>query len=302
MTSSGPRPSKNEKREHAREQARVFREQQAARQRRRRLFTQGGIAVVVIIAVVVVTIVIVNANHASNVAKAKQTSSGPANMASDGILMKGSGGTITAVTTPAIAPKSKPVATNLSSYPTTANIVEYVDYQCPFCDQFESANATQIDKWVAAGKATVEIHPLSFLDASSQGNRYSSRAANAVACVAQYDPNDFLKVTKALYAKQPAEGTSGMDDTKLISIVAGAGGSSKKIASCIAGESFKSWVSAATARANISVFGGTVDSSKISTPTVFVNGKQWNPSSATSLTDPAEFAAFVESVKPGATS
>jgi protein-disulfide isomerase len=306
MTNSGPRPTKNEKREHAREQARVFREQQQKKQRQRRLGIQAGVLVVVLAIVAVVVVVVVNNNHATNVKKAKQVTAGPANMLSDGILLTGSGGKITAVKTAAVQPKAKPVATDLASYSGKANIVEYIDFQCPYCDQFETSNLANINKWVEAGKATVEIHPLSFLDGSSGTNRYSSRAANAAACVAAYDPNDFLSMVKTLYANQPAENTGGMPDDKLIGYVKSSlnasAATSSTIASCIAGEKYKSWVAASTARANIDVFGGTVDSSKISTPTVFVNGQQYPASTQTWLTDPTQFTAFVEKTVPGATS
>ena len=302
MTNSGQRPTRNAKREHAREQARIFREQQQKKQRRRRFAIQGVILVVVLAIVAVVIVVVVNNNHTLNIKKAKQVSAGPANMLSDGILLTGSNGKITAVKTAAVQPKAKPVPTDQTKYAGKANIVEYIDLQCPFCDQFETANLSDINKWVAAGKATVEIHPLAFLDGSSGTNRYSSRAANAVACVAAYDPNDFLKVIKTLYANQPAENTGGMPDDKLIGYLKSAGAGSSTIASCVAGEKYKNWVAAATARANIDVFGGvTGQPSKISTPTVFVNGKQWAPTSADALTDPSQFTSFVEQTVPGST-
>lgn len=300
MTNSG-RPSKNEKRDHAREQARVFREKQQAQQRRKRRFWQAGISIVVIAVVAIVAVVVVNANHNANVKAAKQTSVGPRNMASDGILLTGSNGKIAAVTSSAVAANSKPTATNISTYAGKANIREYIDFQCPYCDQFESTNLDNIQKWVAAGKATLEIHPLSFLDAESSGNRYSSRSANAAACVAQYDPNNFLAVVSALYKNQPAEGGSGMSNDKLLSIVEGAGATSDPIVACIKGEQFKSWVSASSERANEGVFGGTVDDVKISTPTIFVNNKQWAPATATSLSNAEEFTSFVEQTAPGTT-
>ncbi|MCU1471159.1 MAG: hypothetical protein JWQ39_2308 [Glaciihabitans sp.] len=301
MTNSG-RPTKNEKRDHAREQARVFREKQQAQQRRRRRLWQAGVSVVIIAVIAVVAVVIINQNHNANVKAATQSKTGPKNMISDGILLSGSNGKITAVTSSAVAAKGKPTATNISTYTGKANIREYIDFQCPYCNQFETTNLDNINKWVAAGKATVEIHPISFLDANSSGNRYSSRAANASACVAQYAPNNFLAVVKTLYKNQPAEGGTGMSNDKLISLLGGAGASSDNITACIKGEQFKTWVTAATARANIDVFGGTVDNSKISTPTVFVNNQQWSPTTATSLTNAAEFSAFVDQVVPGTTS
>jgi protein-disulfide isomerase len=286
-------PTKNEKREHAREQARIFREKQQKQQKRRRLFIQGGVGIAVIAVIAIIALVVVSNQHAAAVKAASSTSYGPKNMISDGLLSKGSNGKIVAVKTAAIKPKGKPVPTDQSKLTGTANIVEYIDFQCPYCEQFETTNLDAIDKWVAAGKATVEIHPIAFLDSSSQGKRYSSRAANASACVANFDPNDFLPVVKALYKNQPAEGTTGLTNAKIDTILAGAGASSTKVAACVNGESFKSWVTASTARATQDVFKG-----QVSTPTVFVNGAQYPGV----LTDPATFAAFVNQQVPGAAS
>jgi protein-disulfide isomerase len=237
--------------------------------------------------------VVVQSNANSVVAASK--AGGPANMLSDGILFQGVSGTATPVKTAALKPKEKPVATDTAKYTKTANIVEYIDLQCPYCQEFVETNLAQEDKWVAAGKATLEIHPISFL--GSVTNTYSSRAANAVACVANYDPNDMLAVLKTMYKDQPAEESTGLPNSKIISMLSSSGASGSKIAGCVNGESFKSWVTAATERANESVFGGTATDPKESTPTVFVNGAQYNGS----LTDASTFAKFVETQKPGTT-
>jgi protein-disulfide isomerase len=293
VTNSEP-TSRDEKRNHARAQAAAFREHVQKRKRRNRLLIQVGVVVVVLAVAGVIIGVVTTNNHSAAAITAKSTASvdGPKNMGSDGILMTGKDGKITAVRTPAVKAKGTPVATDESKMTSTANIVEFIDYQCPYCNEFETTNLDQIDKWVAAGKATVEIHPLAFLDASSQGTRYSSRAENAAACVANFDPDAFLTVTKALYANQPPESSPGLPNSKLVSILAGAGAGSASIAGCVNGESFKSWVSASTALTISSVFSGNV-----STPTVFVNGAQYTGS----LTDASVFAAFVDKQKPGTT-
>jgi hypothetical protein len=81
-------------------------------------------------------------------------------------------------------------------------------------------------------------------------------------------------------------------------MLSSAGVSNTKVTGCVNGESFKNWVTAATARANVDVFGGSSTENKISTPTVYVNGQQYEP---TDLTSATEFASFVDSVKPGTT-
>ena len=275
-----------------------MREKQKAKDRRRRFFIQGGIGVAIIAIVAIIAVVVVQANQNSAVSAA--TATGPLNMKSDGILFHGVDGSATAVKTAAVKAKGKPVATDTKKLSTTANIVEYIDYQCPFCEQFLTTNLAQEDKWVAAGKATLEIHPIAFLDSSSEGNRYSSRAANAAACVANYDPNGFLAVTKALYANQPAESTPGMSNSKLLSILSGAGASSTKIVGCVNGEKFKTWVTEATTRVTGGTFVGVAATPEAfpGTPTVFVNGMPYSGS----LTSASTFAAFVDTQKAGTTS
>jgi protein-disulfide isomerase len=292
------REPKDRRREHAREQARIMREQQKKADRRRRFFIQGGIGVAIIAIAVIVTLVIVNNN--ANTVVAAASAAGPRNMRSDGILFHGADGKVTAVQTAAIKKGGKPVATDTTTLTKTANIVEYVDLQCPYCQEFVGTNLAQEDSWVAAGKATLEIHPIAFLDASSEGTRYSSRAANAVACVANFDPDDTLAVVKTLYENQPAEQTSGLTNSKILSLLGDAGAGSSKITGCVNGESFKSWVTAATARVENGTFVGvaTVPEAFPGTPTVFVDGAPYSGS----LTDAAAFASFVNSKKPGTAS
>lgn len=280
-------PGKKDRREAARETARLEREAEKRRQRRNRVFLQGGILVGVIAIIAVVALVIVNVN--AN----KPTGDGPKNMASDGILLTGS--KMAAVPTPAIKAGGKPVPTDTATL-KGVRIVTYIDYQCPFCQQFEAANSQQIESMVASGAASLEIHPIAFLDANSLGNKYSTRAANAAACVANYDPNNFYAVNTALFANQPAESTSGKTDQELITVLKNAGSSSSStISSCITSQAFVPWVTAATARIDPTgktiTFKGVANTPQVfaGTPTVFVNGERFTGS----ITDSAVFAAFL---------
>jgi protein-disulfide isomerase len=298
VSNSAPRQTKNEKRDHAREQARIMREKQKSKDRRRRFFIQGGIGIAVIAIIAIIAVVVVQNN--ANSVTAPSTAAGALNMKSDGILFHGVDGKPTVVKTAALKAKGKPVATDTKSLTSTANIVEYIDYQCPFCQEFVTTNLAQEDKWVAAGKATLEIHPISILDSSSEGNRYSSRAANAAACVANFDPNDFLAVTKVLYANQPAEDTAGMSNSRLLSLLGQGGASGSKITGCVNGETYKTWVTEATTRVTGGSFAGVATTGQAfgGTPTVFVNGAPYTGS----LTDASTFAAFVDAQKAGTTS
>jgi len=283
MSNSGE--SKAARREHAREQARQMREKEQKRQKRTKWIVQGS----VVLTVLVIAAVVAGAIFISN----QPSGPGPKNMASDGILLQGDGSAITAVKTGNVAGGAEPVATDLADYPDTVNIDIYVDYQCPFCAQFETANADQISQWVTAGIATVEVHPIAFLDSQSLGKKYSTRAANAAACVANYDPDKFLDVNTAFFANQPEEQTEGLTDTQIKDLVKGAGVDSADVNSCIDDQTFASWTKAATNRVTDGVIPNSDTPAFTGTPMVIVNGKYFE---ATDLTDASEFASFVQSV------
>jgi protein-disulfide isomerase len=283
MSFDGPsdeRPTKNQRREAARLKARQLREDQKKKERRNRVLLQGGIVVGTLAIVAIVVLAITSSIHPAG--------PGPRNMASDGILI---GAGMKPVTTPALEPKATPVASKPDETGTVASIRVYLDYLCPFCGQFEKTNGDQIKKWVDSGAATVEIHPISLLTSKSAGTQYSLRAANAAACVANYAPEDFYAVNQELFKNQPEEGSAGLDDKQIKKLVKSAGVTTdvSKINSCIDGTDFKSWALDATDRALTGPLPNTNVPSVTGTPTVLVNGKQYQGS----LDDPKEFASFV---------
>ncbi|MFZ7088161.1 DsbA family protein [Curtobacterium sp. RRHDQ10] len=277
--------SKKARRDAAREHARARREQEQKRRRRNRWFLQGGIGLAVIAVAAIVVVVVANSVHPAG--------PGPKNMASDGVLLKGTDSSITAVRTKAIKAGGTPTPTKQAS--GVANITIYEDYLCPFCNQFETTNISQIKEWVKNGSATLEIHPFALLDRSSAGSNYSSRATNAAACVANYQPDKFLAVNSAFYAKQPSEGTKGLSDSEIVSLVKSAGVTNSAVPSCITSGKFRPWVAAATERTlNDKIPNSSVDK-LTGTPLVIVNGKQYPSSTGSALTSASEFAAFVQS-------
>lgn len=278
--SSNPRSTKNERREAAREKARLLREEQKKREKRNKVLLQGGIILAVLAVAAIVTLVIVQA--------VRPAGPGPRNMASGGFLIAPGGDY---VSTPALDADEDPVPTVPDDSGSVANIVTYVDYLCPFCGDFEDTNGGQIRELVESGAANLEIHPVSILANKSAGTRYSTRAANTVACVANYSPENFLDVHEALFAGQPDEGTSGLSNDELKALTAQAGVSSQEqIDSCIDDRQFEGFVQRATERfISEPIPNADVESGRRGTPTVLVNGQQY----AGSLTDPAEFAAFV---------
>jgi protein-disulfide isomerase len=270
------RPSKNQRRQLAREKARRTLEQQKKRDRRSRWALQGGLALVLVAIIAIVGLVIWNG--------VRPAGPGPANMASDGIHI---GEGFKATPTAALASDADPVPTATEGS-DVVNIRVYLDYLCPYCKEFEETNAEQLEGYIETGAATVEIHPLAVLTSRAQG--YSLRAANAAACVANYSPDRFWEFNRLMFDNQPAEQSSGLDNDAIIDIakkarVTKAG----SIADCVADQRYKGWVDAATDR----VLTGDIPDSNIDqvqgTPIIVVNGKQYRGE----LDDPSEFSAFV---------
>ncbi len=286
MTHGGsiqPRPSRNERREAAREKARLLREEQKKRELRNKVLIQGGIIVAVLaIAGLVVSLIVVNNRPAGP---------GPQNMASDGILLTaGPDGGIAAVETPALAAGEAPTPTVPDESGTVANIVTYVDYLCPFCGQFEATNSESIRTMVEEGAATLEVHPVAILTNKSAGTQYSLRAANAAACVADTSPDAFFDFNSLLFENQPEEGTSGLTNDEIKGLADEAGVSDlSSVEQCIDDVQFKSWVQESTNRALTEPVPNSDLPSITGTPTVLVNGQQY----AGGLSDPAEFQSFV---------
>lgn len=281
------RLTKDQRREAAREAARIEREKMKKREARKRLFLRGGVTLGILAVLGVVALVIVIA--------VQPPGPGPRNMLSDGILLTSEDGTVIAATkTEAIPSEGEPVPTDPSTLDTEVNIVVYVDYLCPFCKLFEDTNRATIDGLLRDGVASLEVHPISILDRASLGSRYSSRAANAMACVADMHPNQFYDANNALFAAQPEENTEGLSNDSIIGVIGGAGVLTGELSACIKNETFKSWVTAATDRA----LNGPLPNADVpnvqGTPTVIVNGVRYTGP----LDDPQAFIDFLDAQTP----
>ncbi len=278
-TSGDSRLTKNEKREAAREKARILREEQKKKERRTKWILQGSIILGSLAVIAIVALVLVNS--------ARPAGPGPRNMASDGIQINQG---FIATKTDAIQPGEEPIPNERDEAAGVLDIQMYVDYLCPICRQFEETNGAYIASLLSNGGTTVEIHPIAILDRLSQGTRYSTRSANAAACVADFSPNQFYDFHNLLFANQPAENTTGLSDDDLVALSVEAGVlEPDDVASCIRNQTFKSWTAAATARA----LNGPIPNSNVpqvtGTPTVIVNGLKYEGA----INDLASFQAFV---------
>jgi protein-disulfide isomerase len=278
----GDRGIKNQRRESAREKARELRDQQRKKEKRNRLFLQGGIGLG-IIAIIVIVFFSISSNITPPAA-------GPLNMRSDGIII---GKNLKAERTPAIPENGAPIATVRDKKSSVVSIRIYLDYFCPVCNEFETANKSQLTSWLKKGAVTLEIHPISILDRSSLGTSYSTRAANAAACVANYSPDDFWAFTQEMYVRQPKEDTVGLSDSQILAVMKAAKVHRiAQITPCVTKERFKGWVDSATTRASNGPLPDSTVASVTGTPTVIVDGVSYpitnDVGSATA------FAAFVE--------
>jgi len=278
MTPGNNRPTRSEQREEARQKAKALREQQKKGERRKRIGLQVGVvgAIIAVVALIVIALV-------SGSTNSEKTQATPTNMSFDGGIKIGTD-------LKAFTSTSTPTPADGKEVP---NIKIFVDYQCPVCQAFEVPNSSQIESWVKTGAATVEIHPISFLDGRGSPNEYSSRATNAAICVAEYSPDNFYKYNSLLFANQPAEGTAGPENKELIARAQDAGaGNIDKITQCINDKSFGNWISDTTDKVLSEPLPGT-NLTVEGTPYILVNGQPYTWTKGEELVSPARFAQFV---------
>lgn len=181
--------------------------------------------------------------------------------------------------------------------PVTLDVFE--DFQCPNCLAFEQSSHSDIAAKIKSGDIQVRYHTMAFLDGASNGNRYSSRAANAALCASDINVDTFAKYHDVLFGKdksgqqvQPKEGSHGRTDTQLIGYARQAGITGDNLTTfqtCVTSEQHKALVEAITD--NASKRGVTA------TPTVLVNGKKLGTVDKQSLDD-AIAAAAAKAPKP----
>lgn len=220
------RMTKNERREQARQKAREAREAQLKQERKKRLVIQSSIVLGVIAVLAIVGLVIAQA--------VKPAGPGPENMASGGAVFAGENFEVQK--TAAINPGEQLVAQPVDREKAPLDIVVYVDYMCPHCGLFEQEAGPMLEQWVGSGQATLQVYPLNFQDNASKGTRYSTRAANAFACLVEDQPDAAWSFHKSLLSQeiQPQQNSAGLPDDTLIDLALQAGATdSASLRSCI---------------------------------------------------------------------
>ncbi len=244
-------PATNDEREAARQDAARLRAAQERRDKRNR-FIAIGVMVVALLAFIGVVVFIL------------QDSKKPP---------------LEGVSTPTAATENGGILTTTETGVDSSEAVEvgvYLDYMCPICAQFESINGESLDALNETGKIKLVMHPVSILDRFSEGTEYSTRAAAAGAYVADQAPENFVDFNAAMFANQPAEGSTGLTNEQIADIaraanvpedVAGA------IADGTADEAFRDWVEGATELATNDP--NVAGERGFGTPTITIDGKRW---------------------------
>ncbi|HSE07858.1 MAG TPA: thioredoxin domain-containing protein [Nocardioidaceae bacterium] len=188
-------------------------------------------------------------------------------------LQQGGNGEGQTSSPPASAVEEYAVAMGDNDAPVTVTV--YEDLMCPYCGQFEQVSSEPLKGYAESGDVQVRYHVVSFLDSASD-DRYSTRAANALAVVLDTAGAEAaVEFHDALFAHQPAEGGPGLSDEEMIDLAVEAGADEAAIASPIEDLKFEPWVEGATDAWSKAGFTGT--------PTVTVNGEKVEFTSAEDL-------------------
>ncbi|ASK66385.1 hypothetical protein CFK39_11795 [Brachybacterium avium] len=117
----------------------------------------------------------------------------------------------------------------------------HLDFMCPFCGQLEEINGDDIETMVDDQEATLHLVPRNFLDGQSTTGDYSTRAAAAMVCVYDDDPENVIPFQQLMFANQPAEGSAGLTDEEIWGYAEQAG-ASEAVQSCMSAKTYQPWV------------------------------------------------------------
>ncbi|MGZ8802581.1 MAG: DsbA family protein [Mycobacterium sp.] len=147
----------------------------------------------------------------------------------------------------------------------------YEDFLCPACGRFEQQFGPTISKLIDSGAIAADYHMVAILD-RPQNQNYSSRSGGAAYCVADESVEAFRRFHAALYSQQPSETAAAYpDNARLVEVArqAGAGGA---VPECIDKGTYVDMVSGLAAATGIK-----------STPTIRINGEEYQPSTPDAL-------------------
>lgn len=277
----------------AREQVRAQVAAQARAEQRMKIVFRSLVGIGVLAVVAVVAAIGLSRGGGGGDAQPTVMASGGISFAShDGVLTldQAAGDTDTAGITASNLPEP---GTQTGEAP---HVEVYFDFTCPHCADFEETNASYLKAATTNGDITLEYRPVAIMDRASRGTNWSSRAANAAVCVAEYDSEAYLPVSSALFAARDSALAGQMDDRALVELVQDYSDAGDELDECIRDGDYYAWVMDRTAEAlkNPDLVGHT---GSFGTPTVVVDGKVY----AGSWTNTNELNAFIDAQRGAAT-
>ncbi|MBT1018590.1 thioredoxin domain-containing protein [Canibacter sp. lx-72] len=275
--------TKNEKRAQAREQARVAREASVKREKRKRFLIKGSVVLGVIAVLTTVALVVTFSLQPGAIAA-------PQNMATGGTIFTKD---LKVKETGKLNEDGTFKATEFDASKRPVSVRVFADFMCPVCGSFESTYGKMLEQYTGSGDIEMEFYVLNFLDSFSSGTKYSSRSANAFACVVNEQPDKAYAYQKKLLEVQPKEGTAGLTDQQLLDYAIEIGTEkTPELLDCINKRTFVNFIDKATKQVLQEGVLGLAEGEVLtvprgeprpadqpqrisSTPTVIVNGKQW---------------------------
>ncbi len=169
-----------------------------------------------------------------------------------------------------------------SNAPVT--IIEFGDYQCPFCGRFFNQTEPQIrENYVKTGKAKIVYKDLIIIDGFVSGGQESTNAALAANCAGEQ--GKFWEYHDLLFETETADGrenNGNLNRALFLSLAARLGLNNAEFAGCFDAKKYLAEVEGDTAEAQASL-------PQLSTPSTFVNKRL--VSGAVSYT---QFASVIE--------
>jgi protein-disulfide isomerase len=170
----------------------------------------------------------------------------------------------------------------LGSPSAPVTLVEYIDLQCPFCQQFETQVMPEIVKrYVRTGKVKVEVRPLAFIGPDSVRGRNALIAAGA--------QGKAFNFAQLVYDNQGVENTGWLDDHFVA-----------RVAESIPGANPRALFSAldsSTVQQQADTMDNAATSNGVnSTPTLFV-GKSGTAGQRVQLASPTDLSSLTQAIQ-----
>ncbi|MDD5371182.1 MAG: thioredoxin domain-containing protein [Anaerolineaceae bacterium] len=164
-----------------------------------------------------------------------------------------------AIVTVTPLPYPNPQKSSIGDPNAPVKVIEYSDFQCPYCKQFEDDHmASLVSGLIATGKVYFTYLPWQIIPGTE-----SNSAAEAAMCAA--DQNKFWEYHDILFANQGAENSGQYTDKRLKAYAEAVGLDMNKFNSCYSNQSFKNLLAQYQAQG--------VQQGVSGTPSFSINGK-----------------------------